>query len=73
MIKKVGLLFAVLVMLAGCAVPSARHVQAIDSSENTVKFLYTQMVEEESVRGVIECELQDSDLTNCRELRVDYR
>ena len=73
MIKKLGLLLVVLFTTVGCAIPSMRHVQAIDSSENSVKFLYTQVVEEQHVRGVIECDLQDDELTNCRELKVDYR
>lgn len=63
----------VIMMLAGCQTVSARYVQAVDSSENSVKFLYTQVVEEQSVRGVIECDLEGDELTNCRELEVEYR
>lgn len=70
---RAGFLLLALLMLVGCSTVNARHVQAIDSSERTVKFLYTQIVEDQSVRGIIECDLDGDELTNCRELRVDYR
>ena len=59
--------------LSGCAVVTKRHVQAIDSSESSVKFLFTQQELDHQVRGVIECDLVDGDLRNCRELEVEYR
>lgn len=59
--------------LSGCAVLTKRHVQAIDSSDTSVKFLYTQQELDHQVRGVIECDLVDGDLRNCRELEVEYR
>lgn len=61
--------------LMGCATSSMKHVQAVDSSEKTVKFLYSQYVNAEVgyKRGVIECELVEQDLVNCRELQMEYR
>lgn len=66
-------LLIVMLLLVGCAGPSMRHVQAIDSSETTVKFLYNQYVIDGYERGMIECDIVEDDLVNCRELRVDYR
>lgn len=66
----VGLL---MMMLTGCATSTMRHVQAVDSSEDSVKILYNQQVEEDVwERGVLECDLVDGDLENCRQLEVEY-
>ncbi len=72
-ICRLGAVFIMMTMMVGCAVPSMKHVQAIDSSEKTVKFLYNQHVGEGYQRGMIECDLEGDELKNCRELEVQYR
>lgn len=71
----VFVMVGVVITLGGCATPSMKRVQAVDSSERSVKFLYSQYVDAEVgyKRGVIECDLEDQELVNCRELQVEYR
>ena len=72
-----GLAWIVLLMLivaAGCATSTMRHVEAVDSSEDTVKFLFNQQTADgQWERGIIECRLDGDELTDCRQLKVDYR
>lgn len=63
-----------LLLMVGCAAPSPRHIQAVDSSEEGVKFLYNQERDDGTwERGVIECDLDGQDLENCRRIEVEYQ
>lgn len=62
------------VLLVGCAAPMSRQVQAVDSSENTVKFLFDERNEDgEWERGLLECEIEGGELENCRHIDVEYQ
>ncbi len=74
--KPVPILLWILVatlVLSACATPTRRHVEAVDSSSETVKFLYYQQLLDQQVRGVIECDLEEGGLRNCRQLEVEHR
>ena len=63
-----------LLLMVGCAAPTPRQVQAVDSSEDRVKFLYNQQMDDGTwERGVIECDIDDKDLQNCRRIEVEYQ
>ncbi|RAL20752.1 hypothetical protein DL240_15660 [Lujinxingia litoralis] len=59
--------------LSGCVTPGMRQVEAVDSSATKVTFLYSQHSGEESDRGVIECDLEGDQLSNCQILDVEYQ
>lgn len=69
---------AVAVVLAastGCSSASPRHVQAVDSSQDRIKFLYEEETAGGQIRrGVIECSLDDGgqSFEDCRHLDVEY-
>ena len=78
--KKMIALAVVVVLLigAGCATPTMRHVEAVDSSADSVKFLYSQRVDDDDdqeawEQGIIECRLEEDRLTECRRVEVEYR
>ena len=66
----------VLAASTGCSSASPRHIQAVDSSQDRVKFLYEEETAGGQIRrGVIECSLDDDDAQNfddCRHLDVEY-
>lgn len=72
----VAVLVAVLVFASvGCSTSTPRHVQAIDSSQDRVKFLYhEETAGGQFERGVIECEIgeEDREFEECRYLDVEY-
>lgn len=73
--KRYWLTIAVLmVVLAACSTPQNRHVRGVDSSEDTIQFLFEQELEHGAVgSGVIECDVADEGLENCRRIDVEYR
>jgi hypothetical protein len=77
MVWKFGIalgVMAILVASVGCATPTMRYVEAIDSSSDSVKFLYSQKTDEDYwEQGIIECRLEGDELTECRRLEVEYR
>ncbi len=63
-----------LVVSVGCATPTMRYIETVDSSSDSVKFLYSQKTDEEEwEQGIIECRLEGDELTECRRLEVEYR
>ncbi len=60
--------------VVGCATPSPRYVEGVDSSEDGVKFLYKYEAEPgQWERGVFECDIDDGQLDNCRRIEVEFR
>lgn len=68
-----AVLFALLVATAGCATATPRYVEAVDSSEDRVKFLYHQKdAHGQWQRGVIECDLVDDQFQDCRHIEMEF-
>ncbi|RDV37821.1 hypothetical protein DV096_11940 [Bradymonadaceae bacterium TMQ3] len=59
--------------LVGCVTPGMREVEAVDSSADSVTFLFSQNTGEESKRGVISCEIEGDRLSECQILDVEYK
>ncbi len=65
---------SLLAMTVGCASASPRYVEAIDSTDDGVKFLYTQKTEEGVwERGIIECDLVDDAFEDCRHIETEFQ
>ena len=61
------------VWVGGCAMPTPKQIKSVDSSEDTVKFLYRYQHDDgEWERGVYECDIEGDELNNCRRLEVEY-
>ena len=64
----------IVVLLAGCSTPQARQIQAVDSSQDTVQFLYEEELPNDRWdRGVVECDIDGNELINCRRIDAEYR
>lgn len=60
-----------------CATETMRKVETLDSTADTIKFVYSRQVEieeqKEWERGIIECRLDEDVLRDCRRVHVEYQ
>lgn len=64
----------VAILVVGCSTPTARQVQAIDSTGDRVTFLYYEDVDtDRKIRGMVECRLHDGELRDCQRVEPEYR
>ncbi len=63
-----------ILLMGACSTPSGRQVQDIDSSDERIQLIYDEETAEgEHERGVVECDLVDGEVSNCRRLNVEYQ
>ena len=64
----------VALLMVACSTPTARQVEAVDSSQDTVQFIFQEeMPDDTIVRGIVECQVLDGSLENCRKIDAEYR
>ncbi len=63
-----------MLLMGACTTPMGRQVQDVDSSEGRLQLIYDERTESgEYERGVIECDLEGDELSNCSRLDVEYQ
>ncbi len=67
-------LLLLLVVIVGCSTPEASQVRAVDSSADTIQFVFDEeRANDEYLRGIVECQVIDGSLENCHRVDTEYR